>query len=137
MVLAAKSVEEAERRVAELTPASMPLFDPNPVEAARVASAAPPEHFESAIERAVERIAAGELRKVVLAREVRVHAPSAIDPAVVFDGLRQGFPSCFCYLVGTPELAFVGASPELLARREGQRVQTVALAGTRRRSADP
>src|SRR5438046_808551 len=83
------------------------------VETARVASASPPEHFESAIERAVERIAAGELRKVVLAREVRVHAPSAIDPAVVFDGLRQGFPSCFCYLVGTPELAFVGASPEL------------------------
>jgi salicylate biosynthesis isochorismate synthase/menaquinone-specific isochorismate synthase len=115
----------------------MPLFDPDPVETARVASAAPPEHFESAIERAVERIAGGELRKVVLAREVRVHSPTQIDPAVVYDGLRQGFPSCFCYLVGTPELAFVGASPELLARREGQRVQTVALAGTRRRSADP
>src|SRR5437588_4627218 len=49
----------------------------------------------------------------------------------------SGFPSCFCYLVGTPDLAFLGASPELLARREGQRVQTVALAGTRRRSADP
>jgi salicylate biosynthesis isochorismate synthase/menaquinone-specific isochorismate synthase len=137
MVVTARSAEEAERRVEELVPSSMPLFDPNPVQAARVASAAPPEHFESAIERALERIAAGELRKVVLAREVRVHSPSEIDPAVVFDGLRQGFPSCFCYLVGTPELAFVGASPELLARREGQRVQTVALAGTRRRSADP
>jgi isochorismate synthase len=137
MVVTARTVEDAERRLAELTPASMPLFDPDPVEAARVASAAPPEHFESAIERAVERIARGELRKVVLAREVRVHAPADIDPAVVFDGLRQGFPSCYCYLVGTPELAFLGASPELLARRDGQRVQTVALAGTRRRSADP
>jgi isochorismate synthase len=137
MVITARTIEDAERRLAELTPASMPLFDPDPVEAARVASAAPPEHFESAIERAVERIARGELRKVVLAREVRVHAPAEIDPAVVFDGLRQGFPSCYCYLVGTPELAFLGASPELLARRDGQRVQTVALAGTRRRSADP
>jgi salicylate biosynthesis isochorismate synthase/menaquinone-specific isochorismate synthase len=138
MVITATTAEAAERRLAELQPSSMPLFDPDPVEAARVASAAPPEHFESAIERAVERIKAeGELRKVVLAREVRVHAPKAIDPAVVFDGLRQGFPSCYCYLVGTPELAFVGASPELLARRDGQRVQTVALAGTRRRSADP
>lgn len=137
MVVTARSVEEAERRLSELTPSSMPLFDPNPVQAARVSSAAPPEHFESAIERAVERIARGDLRKVVLAREVRVHSPSKIDPAVVFDGLRQGFPSCYCYLVGTPELAFVGASPELLVRREGQRVQTVALAGTRRRSADP
>jgi salicylate biosynthesis isochorismate synthase/menaquinone-specific isochorismate synthase len=137
MVVTARSEEDALRRVSELAPASMPLFDPSPVSPARVASAAPPEHFESAIERAVERIAGGELRKVVLAREVRVHSPAAIDPGAVFDGLRMGFPSCFCYLVGTPELAFLGASPELLARREGQRVQTVALAGTRRRSADP
>jgi salicylate biosynthesis isochorismate synthase/menaquinone-specific isochorismate synthase len=136
-VITARSVEAAEQRLSELTPSSMPLFDPDPIQATRVASAAPPEHFESAIERAVERIERGELRKVVLAREVRVHAPAEIDPAVVFDGLRQGFPSCYCYLVGTPELAFLGASPELLVRREGQRVQTVALAGTRRRSADP
>jgi salicylate biosynthesis isochorismate synthase/menaquinone-specific isochorismate synthase len=137
MVLTARSVEEAERRLAELRPASMPLFDPDPVQTARVASAAPPEHFESAIERAVERIAAGDLRKVVLAREVRVHAPREIEVGAVFDGLRVGFPSCYCYMVGSPELAFVGASPELLVRRDGQRVQTVALAGTRRRSADP
>jgi salicylate biosynthesis isochorismate synthase/menaquinone-specific isochorismate synthase len=137
MVVTARSVEDAERRLSELVPASMPLLDPDPVNAARVASAAPPEHFESAIERAVERIAGGELRKVVLAREVRVHSPVELDPGAVFDGLRQGFPSCYCYLVGSPELAFLGASPELLARREGQRVQTVALAGTRRRSADP
>ena len=31
----------------------------------------------------------------------------------------------------------MGASPELLVRREGARAQTVALAGTTRRSADP
>jgi salicylate biosynthesis isochorismate synthase/menaquinone-specific isochorismate synthase len=89
------------------------------------------------VARAVERIAAGELTKVVLAREVRVHSPADFDPGAIFDGLRMGFPSCYCYLVGSPELAFIGASPELLARRDGQRVQTVALAGTRRRSADP
>ncbi len=130
-------LERVQSRLAELRPVSMPLLDPNPVEAARVASAAPAEHFASAVTRAVERIRAGELTKVVLAREVRVHAPDAIDPAPVYDGLRAGFPACFCYLVGTPELTFLGASPELLARREGQRVQTVALAGTRRRSADP
>jgi salicylate biosynthesis isochorismate synthase/menaquinone-specific isochorismate synthase len=115
----------------------MPLLDPHPVERARVASAAPPEHFEAAITRATERIKAGDLHKVVLAREVRVHAPERIDPAPIYDGLRTVFPSCYCYLVGTPELAFVGASPELLVRRDGARAQTVALAGTRRRSADP
>ena len=126
-----------DERLGELRPATMPMLDPDPVEAARVASAAPVQHFESAVARAVERISAGDVEKVVLAREVRVHAPQEIDPAPVYDGLRAGFPACFCYLVGTPELTFLGASPELLARREGQRVQTVALAGTRRRSADP
>jgi isochorismate synthase len=130
-------VERLERRLRELEPAEMPMLDPDPVERATVASAAPPEHFEAAIARAVERIEAGELTKVVLAREVRVHAPKAIDPAPVYDGLRMGFPSCYCYLLGAPGAAFVGASPELLVRRDGARAQTVALAGTMRRSADP
>ena len=87
--------------------------------------------------RAVERIRAGELDKVVLAREVRVHARQPIDPAPVLDGLRAAFADCYCYCVGGPEGAFVGASPELLVRRDGARAQTVALAGTTRRSADP
>ena len=46
-------------------------------------------------------------------------------------------PSCFCFCVGTPEAAFLGASPELLVRRRGAGVATVALAGSTRRSADP
>ena len=134
---AAAIVERLAARAESLRNEPMPMLDPHPVEKARVASAAPPEHFEAAIVRATERMAAGDLTKVVLAREVRVHAPSVIDPAPIYDGLRTGFPACFVYLVGTPELSFIGASPELLVRRDGQRAQTVALAGTRRRSADP
>jgi isochorismate synthase len=130
-------LDRLRARVESLEPIPMPLLDPDPVVAPRVAAAAPPEHFESAVARGVERIRAGELDKVVLAREVRVHAPAEIDPAPVFDALRAGFPACYCYLVGTPEIAFIGASPELLVRREGARAQTVALAGTTRRSADP
>jgi salicylate biosynthesis isochorismate synthase/menaquinone-specific isochorismate synthase len=60
-----------------------------------------------------------------------------IDPAPVYDALRAGFPDCYCYCVGGPGGTFVGASPELLVRRDGARAQTVALAGTTRRSADP
>jgi isochorismate synthase len=131
------TVERLLRRATELSPAAMPLVDPDPVERTRVASAAPPSHYEQAVERAVERIRAGQLEKVVLAREVRAHAPAAHDPAAVFGALRELFPACYCWCVGTPEAAFLGASPELLVRRDGQRAQTVALAGTTRRSADP
>jgi isochorismate synthase len=130
-------VERLLSRARELEPASMPLLDPDPVEPTRVASAAPPSHYEHAVERAVERIRAGELEKVVLAREVRAHAAAGHDPAAVLGALREIFPGCYCWCVGTPEAAFVGASPELLVRRDGQRTQTVALAGTTRRSADP
>jgi salicylate biosynthesis isochorismate synthase/menaquinone-specific isochorismate synthase len=51
--------------------------------------------------------------------------------------MREQFASCFCFCVGTPEAAFVGASPELLLRRSGAGVSTVALAGSTRRSSDP
>jgi salicylate biosynthesis isochorismate synthase/menaquinone-specific isochorismate synthase len=86
---------------------------------------------------ATGRIEAGEMSKVVLAREVVVDSASAHDPASLFGALREQFPSCFCFCCGTPEAAFFGASPELLVRRSGAGVSTVALAGSTRRSSDP
>jgi isochorismate synthase len=130
-------MERVHERVEALRAAPMPLIDPDPVDRARVVSAAPPSHYEHAVERAVEKIRSGALEKVVLAREVRVHAARDHDAGAVLGALREVFPACFCWCVGTPELAFVGASPELLVRRDGARAQSVALAGTTRRSADP
>jgi salicylate biosynthesis isochorismate synthase/menaquinone-specific isochorismate synthase len=127
----------AAARVGSLRDAPLPLLDPSPVETARVASAMPPEHYVAAVERAIERIRAGELEKVVLAREVLVHAGAPHDAAAVLGVLRDAFPSCFVFAVGRGEKAFVAASPELLVRRQGQRASTLALAGTTRRSADP
>ena len=98
---------------------------------------APPEHFEAAVARAVERIRAGDFEKIVLAREVAVHAPADHDAAAVFGVLRAAFESCYVFCVGRGDAAFIAASPELLVRREGLRASTVALAGSTRRSADP
>ena len=58
----------------------------------------PPEHYEQAVARAVELISDGRMEKIVLAREVQVHAPRAYDPAAVFGVLREEFPSCFVLL---------------------------------------
>ena len=134
---AADLVARVQLRLGELSPASMPLIDPDPVSRPRVAGAAPPSHYEEAVRRAVEQIRAGRMEKVVLAREVRVHSGLPIDPAPVFGALRSVFAECYCYCVGSGDGVLVGASPELLVRRDGARVQTVALAGTTRRSADP
>lgn len=124
-------------RAAELRTAPLPLLDPAPTGRFQVLSALPPEHYEHAVARAVELIADGRLQKIVLAREVQVHAPRAYDPAAIFGVLRDEFPSCFVFCVGRGSAVLIAASPELLVRREGQRVSTLALAGSSRRSADP
>jgi salicylate biosynthesis isochorismate synthase/menaquinone-specific isochorismate synthase len=126
-----------ERRLGSLRLAPLPLVDPAPAGRYQVSSAMPPAHFEEAVARAVQRIRAGAMEKIVLAREVDVHAPVMLDPAAVIAVLREAFGSSFVFAVGRGEGAFVGASPELLVRREGQRATTVALAGSTRRSADP
>jgi len=130
-------VARAERRLAELREAPLPLLDPSPSGRWRIASSAPPDHYEAAVARAVERIEAGDFEKIVLAREVSVHAPADHDVAAVFGVLRAAFTSCYVFCAGIGDAAFVAASPELLVRREGLRASTVALAGSTRRSADP
>jgi salicylate biosynthesis isochorismate synthase/menaquinone-specific isochorismate synthase len=130
-------LDRAQRRLGELRHSTLPMLDPAPAGAYEVVSAMPPSHYEHAVARAIERIRGGELEKIVLAREVQVHAPVAHDPAAVLGVLREAFPTCYIYAVGRGASTFIGASPELLLRREGQRASTVALAGSTRRSADP
>ena len=126
-----------DARLAELHAPALPLLDPAPAGTYRVLSPMPPAHYEEAVARAVERIRAGELEKIVLARDVEVHAPVEHDVGAVLGLLREAFPSCYVFAVGRGDGVFIAASPELLVRREGQRASTVALAGSIRRSADP
>jgi len=134
---AGEKAAAVETRLAGLRDEPLPLLDPHPTSRTEISSARPPGDFEQAVAAATERIEAGEMSKVVLAREVLVSAGAAHDPAAVFGAMREQFPSCFCFCCGTPEAAFAGASPELLMRRSGASVSTVALAGSTRRSSDP
>jgi len=130
-------VSRMETRLGELRELPLPLLDPSPTGEYTVRSVMPPSHYEDAVARAVSRIRGGELEKVVLAREVEVHAPVNHDPGAVLGVLREGFGACYVFAVGRGDATFLAASPELLVRREGQRASTVALAGSTRRSADP
>ena len=124
-------------RLSALRDPGLPPLDPDPAGASSVASVRPPASYEEAVAEGVRRIRAGGLEKVVLAREVTVTGSAAHSPAALFGALRESFGSCFCFCAGTPEAAFIGASPELLVRRSGGVAATVALAGSARRSADP
>lgn len=127
---------EAQLATALLVPASATPADPF-LQQPDVQSVLAADHFTGAVERAVSKINAGDFSKIVLAREIEVRSPQAWDVPAVMDHLGERFPACFIFGFGRGDGAMIGASPELLVRREGQRVETVALAGTTRRSDDP
>lgn len=76
----------------------------------------------------------GHLEKVVLARKADYLFHGYLDPITLLHRLQNATPECyhFCY-TPVPELAFVGASPERLYRREGDWIESEAVAGTRMR----
>ena len=98
-----------------------------------VTSTIEPESWCDKVAAARDRLVAGELRKVVLAREVEVRTPGRISRAAVLERLRDAYPGCMLFAVD----GFVGASPELLVARAADRVRSHPLAGTTKRSADP
>jgi menaquinone-specific isochorismate synthase len=80
-----------------------------------------------------DRIAAGELDKAVLARELRLCTDRPIDVAALVSRLCDTHPAALVFAVE----GFVGASPELLVSRHDDRVEAHPLAGTAPRRADP
>ncbi len=90
--------------------------------------------FQAAVRRAKEEIAAGEIFQVVLARRFRCR--SEASPVALYRALRRVNPSPYMVLLELPEVALIGASPEALVTKRGQRVVTRPIAGTRRRGRD-
>jgi salicylate biosynthesis isochorismate synthase/menaquinone-specific isochorismate synthase len=132
-----RAIAKLRARVGALSEVSLPPLDPRAGDGARITSPSPPGDYEAAVAGAVAEIRETSREKLVLAREVRVEAPRAHDTASIYAALRSAFPTCFCFCCGSAEGAFLGASPELLVRRNGASAATVALAGSTRRSADP
>lgn len=132
----ASVMAQAQLATALLVPAPPDPADPF-LEAPQVRSVLAAGHFTEAVARAVALIKQGRLSKVVLAREIEVRSRQPWDVPQVLARLGERFPACFVFGFGRGDGAMVGASPELLLRRDGQRVETVALAGSARRSNDP
>jgi menaquinone-specific isochorismate synthase len=82
--------------------------------------------WEQAVAAAVTRIKAGELRKVVLSRDLQAVAADDIDIRTLLSRLAARFPGCYTFACA----GLVGATPELLIRREGRAVTSLVLAGT-------
>jgi isochorismate synthase len=135
-------VPEAVRRTE--TPPDWPA---GPLPAVRVTAALPePSDYRARIGRALDQLAAPDslLRKVVLARALRLTADAPLDARVILRRLVDADPAAYGYLVDLTAAgeqyagaALVGASPELLVARSGDRVTCRPFAGSAPRAADP
>ncbi len=91
------------------------------------------EAFEAAVARAREYIAAGDIMQVVLSQ--RMAMPFAASPLSLYRALRSLNPSPYMFYYDFGDLHVVGASPEILVRKEGDTVTLRPIAGTRARGA--
>jgi menaquinone-specific isochorismate synthase len=93
----------------------------------------PPAEWCDAVAETTRRIQAGEARKVVLARAVDIVTDRPLRAGAVLGQLRRSYPASHLFSID----GFVGATPELLVARAGDRVRAHPMAGTAPRSGDP
>jgi anthranilate synthase component 1 len=94
-----------------------------------------PADYEAAVGRIKEYILAGDAFQVVLSQ--RFDLPrEGVDPFDVYRVLRVSNPSPYMFHLEFPEALVTGASPEVLVRLDGRRVEVRPIAGTRKRGAD-
>ncbi len=91
-----------------------------------------PQGYQDSVRQALERIAAGELSKVVLARDLTGSIPAGSDLRRLVRALSTGYPDTWAFAVD----GLIGASPETLVTVQQRTVTARVLAGTIGRGAD-
>jgi len=93
--------------------------------------------YETAVRRAKEHIAAGDIFQVVLSR--RLERETSATPFTIYRALRRVNPSPYMFyldLGGEPATRLIGSSPEMLVRLHGRQAEVRPIAGTRPRGQD-
>jgi menaquinone-specific isochorismate synthase len=97
-----------------------------------------PNQWARHVDGLLQQIRSGTLRKAVLARRKVFCAPESVDAIELLARLAHVEPHTDLFFSQpTPQVAFLGASPERLYHRRGRLLETEILAGTRRRGASP
>lgn len=109
-------------------PSTSPRPPPGIAEIERVPSR---QIWRTGVETALDRIADGTLRKVVLAQALKATLTNPIDPPATLQRLGERYPDCYRFLFAPTEAATMfGATPERLIARQGRSVETEAIAGS-------
>ena len=91
------------------------------------------EAYQAAVARSREYIAAGDVMQVVVSQ--RMQRPFSAPPLSLYRALRSLNPSPYMFYYDFGDFHVVGASPEILVRKEGAGITLRPIAGTRPRGA--
>jgi anthranilate synthase component 1 len=131
--------EVAEERLASLraslrTPARLPAHEPaSDVEAPR--SNIGEQAFYDAVAKCKRLILDGDMMQVQVSQRLTQRFP--YSPVNLYRALRSINPSPYMFYFDFGDCQLVGASPEILVRREGDKVTLRPIAGTRKRGSTP
>ncbi|PEU16514.1 isochorismate synthase [Bacillus sp. AFS019443] len=89
-----------------------------------------PKGWMNAIVKVQDEMRKGSVQKVVLARELKLVMDQEVDSARVLEALRIGQPDCYVFSFDYKGACFLGATPERLIRKEGEKFTSMCLAGS-------
>lgn len=92
--------------------------------------------FCAMVDDALNRLNDRMLDKVVLSRLLKIDAARPIDALHLWQAINQQNPAGYNFHLPLGESTLIGASPELLLRKQGNRITSCPLAGSARRGRD-
>ncbi|MGI8924742.1 MAG: anthranilate synthase component I [Fimbriimonadales bacterium] len=125
-----RAAEQIEGIIERLRAAIPPIPD-SPKRRATFTSNVSRDHYEEAVARTREYIAAGDGVQMVISQ--RYSAPVSSHPIALYRSLRYLNPSPYMYLIRFGDFDVIGASPEVLVTVQGNRARVRPIAGTRPR----
>jgi anthranilate synthase component 1 len=130
----------ASRRLQELRaqlrkPAEIPVHTPAQGEIGEARSNIGKEAFFAAVARSKRYITDGDMMQVQISQRLTQAFPH--EPINLYRALRSINPSPYMFYFEFGDFQIVGASPEILVRREADKVTLRPIAGTRRRGSTP
>ncbi len=123
--------KEVEKKIFDAKPLPAPVQTHN--ESISLQSNWTRRAFEEGVRQVKDYIAAGDCYQVVLSQ--RFSAPFKGEPLQIYRALRAINPSPYMFFLRLGDETIVGASPEMLVRCHGQRLDYRPIAGTRKRGA--
>ena len=119
----------ADVQAAAALPALSPWRAPDTIEEDE------PRRYTDGVQRVRDYLVAGDVFQVNLSRAWRAGFADALDPAALFQRLRENNPAPFAGIFAQRDWAVVSSSPERLVSVRGDLVETRPIAGTRARFA--